>query len=162
MSFSENLLQMSRKSSTNSAKPLSKTTLFCLFWTVSALITSKTPKKCRALRAQGFYYISTNCSRVFYKLHFSTNCTADLRILLQMSLFSSTNVIFQKLLSTNFTDFFYKIFCNLEGGEQLTAISMVVFFAKKLSQLKLNLHFSRKDPAGNNGPSILEKTKAIL
>ena len=56
-------------------------------------------------------HFSANFSMAFYKLHFSTNCIFKPRILLQMSLFSSTNVIFQKRLSTNFTT----ICSNFEG-----------------------------------------------
>ena len=107
----ENLLQIQ-------LNPSKKRHYFCLFWTVSALITSKTPKKFRALRAQGFYSISTNCSRVFYKLHFSTNCTADLRILLQMSLFSSTNELLskKKALKCNFSMYFLRMLSNIGSG----------------------------------------------
>ena len=90
--------------------------MFGCFWTVSALITLKNPKNFRALRAHGFFAISTNCSMV------STNYT-----------FLSANVVFSKILVYKFSDFVYKIsgfvykfsafvckiFCKFKGGGKL-------------------------------------------
>ena len=138
VTFSESRLQIFADLSTNCqlafykfAKNPPRNGLFVLvFWTVSALVTSKTPNFfARFAREvftgflQIFTWISTNFHMNFYKFQHGFlqialfyKFFADLRILLQMSLFSSTNVIFQKLLSTNFTDFFYKFFCNFRGG----------------------------------------------
>ena len=133
--------------STNLPKTLPKTALFCVFLDgFRPNNKQKTQKFSRASRAESLLYFykfahkflqisapfstnsstifyklhfSTNFSMAFYKLHFSTNCIFKPRILLQMSLFSSTNVIFQKRLSTNFTNIFYNFFYKFRGGGKL-------------------------------------------
>ena len=131
-------------------------TIFACFWTASALITSKkNPKFSRASRAGSLLYFykfvheflqisapfstnfstvfyklhfSTNFSMTFYKLHFSTNCIFKPRILLQMSRFSSTNVIFPKTSLYKFHKYLLQFFLQISRGGQITGISMVSSF----------------------------------